>query len=127
MVLEAANPVYGLRFLSNHSLLGFFALGAVVLCITGAEALYADMGRSGAKPIQYAWLMFVLPALVINYFGQGALLLANPASIENPFFAGAGLGTLSTGHPATIATIIASQAVISGAFSITQQALIQLG
>jgi KUP system potassium uptake protein len=127
MVLEAANPVYGLRFLSNHSLLGFFALGAVVLCITGAEALYADMGHFGAKPIQYAWLMFVLPALVINYFGQGALLLANPASIENPFFL---LAPDWARYPlvilATIATIIASQAVISGAFSITQQA-IQLG
>jgi len=126
-VLAAANPVYGLNFLLGNSALGFFALGAVVLCITGAEALYADMGHFGAKPIQYAWLGYVLPALLINYFGQGALLLDNPSTIENPFFLMAPDWAL---YPlvilATIATIIASQAVISGAFSITQQA-IQLG
>jgi KUP system potassium uptake protein len=126
-VLAAVNPVYGLNFLFGNSLLGFFALGAVVLCITGAEALYADMGHFGAKPIQYAWLGYVLPALIINYFGQGALLLDNPTTIENPFFLMAPDWAL---YPlvilATIATIIASQAVISGAFSITQQA-IQLG
>jgi len=126
-VLAAVNPVYGLNFLLGNSVLGFFALGAVVLCITGAEALYADMGHFGAKPIQYAWLGYVLPALVINYFGQGALLLDNPEAVQNPFYLLAPDWALS---PlvilSTVATIIASQAVISGAFSITQQA-IQLG
>ena len=126
-VLAAVNPLYGLKFLLGNSTLGFFSLGAVVLCITGAEALYADMGHFGAKPIQYAWLGYVLPALVINYFGQGALLLTDPASIENPFYLLAPDWAL---YPlvilSTVATVIASQAVISGAFSITQQA-IQLG
>ena len=126
-VLAAVNPIYGFNFLLGNSMLGFFALGAVVLCITGAEALYADMGHFGAKPIQYAWLGYVLPALLINYFGQGALLLADPAAIENPFYRLAPEWAL---YPlvilSTIATVIASQAVISGAFSITQQA-IQLG
>jgi KUP system potassium uptake protein len=126
-VLAAVNPVYGFNFLLGNSVLGFFALGAVVLCITGAEALYADMGHFGAKPIQYAWLGYVLPALLINYFGQGALLLADPSAVENPFYL---LAPDWARYPlvilATVATIIASQAVISGAFSITQQA-IQLG
>jgi KUP system potassium uptake protein len=126
-VLAAVNPLYGLHFLLGNAALGFFALGAVVLCITGAEALYADMGHFGARPIQYAWLGFVLPSLVINYFGQGALLLADPAAVENPFYLLAPDWAL---YPlvvlSTIATVIASQAVISGAFSITQQA-IQLG
>ncbi|MER2538724.1 MAG: KUP/HAK/KT family potassium transporter, partial [Azonexus sp.] len=126
-VLAAVNPICGFNFLLGNSMLGFFALGAVVLCITGAEALYADMGHFGAKPIQYAWLGYVLPALLINYFGQGALLLADPAAIENPFYRLAPEWAL---YPlvilSTIATVIASQAVISGAFSITQQA-IQLG
>ncbi|MFH1661235.1 MAG: potassium transporter Kup [Pseudomonadota bacterium] len=126
-VLAAVNPIYGLNFLLGNSVLGFFALGAVVLCITGAEALYADMGHFGAKPIRYAWLGYVLPALLINYFGQGALLLADPTAVENPFYL---LAPEWARYPlvilATVATIIASQAVISGAFSITQQA-IQLG
>ncbi len=126
-VLAALNPLWGFNFLSANPALGFFSLGAVVLCITGAEALYADMGHFGAKPIQYAWLGYVMPALVINYFGQGALLLADPAAIENPFYL---LAPEWARYPlvilATVATIIASQAVISGAFSITQQA-IQLG
>jgi len=126
-VLAAVNPVYGINFLFGNSALGFFALGAVVLCITGAEALYADMGHFGAKPIQYAWLGYVLPALVINYFGQGALLLDNPEAVTNPFYLTAPEWAI---YPlvilSTVATIIASQAVISGAFSITQQA-IQLG
>ena len=126
-VLAALNPLWGFNFLSSNPALGFFSLGAVVLCITGAEALYADMGHFGAKPIQYAWLGYVMPALVINYFGQGALLLADPAAIENPFYL---LAPEWARYPlvilATVATIIASQAVISGAFSITQQA-IQLG
>ena len=126
-VLAAVNPIYGLNFLLGNSVLGFFALGSVVLCITGAEALYADMGHFGAKPIRYAWLGYVLPALVINYFGQGALLLDNPEAVQNPFYLLAPDWAL---YPlvilSTVATIIASQAVISGAFSITQQA-IQLG
>ena len=127
LVLAAVNPLHALNFLTGNSLLGFFALGAVVLCITGAEALYADMGHFGARPIQYAWLGYVLPALLINYFGQGALILADPGASENPFYllapdwARSPLVVL-----ATVATVIASQAVISGAFSITQQA-IQLG
>ncbi len=126
-VLAAINPLHALRFITGNSLLGFFALGAVVLCITGAEALYADMGHFGAKPIQYAWLGYVMPALLINYFGQGALLLADPSAVENPFYR---LAPEWAMFPlvilSTVATIIASQAVISGTFSITQQA-IQLG
>lgn len=126
-VLAALNPQHAFGFLLGNALLGFFALGAVVLCITGAEALYADMGHFGARPIQYAWLGYVMPALVINYFGQGALLLASPSAVDNPFYL---LAPEWARYPlvilATVATIIASQAVISGAFSITQQA-IQLG
>lgn len=126
-VLAAVNPAHAVHFLFDNSLLGFFALGAVVLCITGAEALYADMGHFGARPIQYAWLGYVMPALLINYFGQGALLLADPATIENPFYLLAPeWGRYPLVILATAATVIASQAVISGAFSITQQAM-QLG
>jgi KUP system potassium uptake protein len=123
-VLMAVNPLHGLAFLAVNPVLGFFALGSVVLCITGAEALYADMGHFGIKPIQVGWLYMVLPTLVINYFGQGALLLSDPAAIENPFFLLAPEWALT---PlvilATIATVIASQAVISGAFSMTKQAM----
>jgi KUP system potassium uptake protein len=126
-VLAAVNPWLALQFLLTHGSLGFFALGAVVLCITGAEALYADMGHFGARPIRVAWLGYVMPALLLNYFGQGALLLADPAAIANPFYL---LAPEWARYPlvvlATVATVIASQAVISGAFSITQQA-IQLG
>lgn len=126
-VLAAVNPLHAAHFLLGNKLLGFLALGAVVLCITGAEALYADMGHFGARPIQYAWLGYVMPALVINYFGQGALLLADARAVENPFYL---LAPEPLRYPlvilATLATIIASQAVISGAFSITRQA-IQLG
>lgn len=126
-VLAAINPLHAMHFLLGNSILGFLALGAVVLCITGAEALYADMGHFGAKPIQYAWIGYVLPALLINYFGQGALLLADPAAIQNPFYLLAPeWGRYLLVILATVATIIASQAVISGAFSITQQAM-QLG
>ena len=124
-VVAALNPVYAMTFLATHGALGFFSLGAVVLVVTGAEALYADMGHFGKRPIRIAW--FVLPALALNYFGQGALLIADPAAVENPFYLLAPSWAL---YPlvalATVATVIASQAVISGAFSITQQA-IQLG
>ena len=126
-VLTALSPAYGVAFLATHGALGFFSLGAVVLVVTGAEALYADMGHFGSKPVRIAWSCLVLPALALNYFGQGALLLADPATIENPFYLLAPAWAL---YPlvalATAATIIASQAVISGAFSITQQAM-QLG
>lgn len=126
-VLQALNPGYAIGFLTGHGALGFFALAAVVLTVTGAEALYADMGHFGRKPVQLAWFFIVLPALVLNYFGQGALLLTNPAAIENPFYLLAPTWAL---YPlvalSTMATVIASQAVISGAYSITQQA-IQLG
>jgi len=126
-VLQAINPLYALEFVSSHGALGFFALAAVVLTVTGTEALYADMGHFGRKPVQLAWFGLVLPSLVLNYFGQGALLLSNPAAIENPFYLLAPAWAL---YPmvglATAATVIASQAVISGAYSLTQQA-IQLG
>jgi KUP system potassium uptake protein len=126
-VMYALNPVYGISFLIDNPRLGFFSLGAVVLVLTGGEALYADMGHFGRVPIQVAWLGLVLPALLINYFGQGALLLNDPKSIENPFYLLAPDWAL---YPlvalSTVATVIASQAVISGAFSITQQAM-QLG
>lgn len=126
-VLQALNPSYAIGFLTGHGALSFFALAAVVLTVTGAEALYADMGHFGRKPVQLAWFFIVLPALVLNYFGQGALLLTNPAAIENPFYLLAPTWAL---YPlvalSTMATVIASQAVISGAYSITQQA-IQLG
>ena len=126
-VLAALNPVYGFSFLLNHGTVGLITLGAVFLAVTGAEALYADLGHFGRKPIQAAWLGFVFPALVINYFGQGALLLGNPAALESPFFL---LYPDWALYPmvalATAATVIASQAVITGAYSITRQA-IQLG
>ena len=126
-VLAALNPAHAIGFLVTHGALGFFSLGAVVLVVTGAEALYADMGHFGSKPVRIAWSCLVLPALTLNYFGQGALLIADPKAIENPFYLLAPAWAL---YPlvalATVATIIASQAVISGAFSITQQA-IQLG
>ncbi len=126
-VLKALSPWYGIAFLIAHPLMGYLSLGAVVLVLTGAEALYADMGHFGKRPIQMAWMGFVLPALMINYLGQGALLLDNPAAIDNPFYRLAPDWAL---YPllvlATLATVIASQAVITGAFSITQQA-IQLG
>jgi KUP system potassium uptake protein len=126
-VLAAINPAHAIRFLATHGALGFFSLGAVVLAVTGAEALYADMGHFGSKPVRLAWTGLVLPALTLNYFGQGAMLIADPATIANPFYLLAPEWAL---YPlvalSTVATIIASQAVISGAFSITQQAM-QLG
>ena len=126
-VLKALSPHYAFAFVSDNPTAAFLALGAVVLAVTGTEALYADMGHFGASPIRRAWLLFVMPALVLNYFGQGALLLANPAAIKNPFYLLAPQwGLLPLVMLATCATVIASQAVISGAFSLTRQA-IQMG
>ncbi len=126
-VLYAINPWYAVRFMLNHGEIGLVALGAVFLAVTGGEALYADLGHFGRKPIQSAWLLFVLPALLINYFGQGALVLSNPAAIENTFYRMVPSGMLVPMIVlATVATIIASQAVITGAYSLVRQA-IQLG
>ncbi|MCX2561636.1 potassium transporter Kup [Acetobacter farinalis] len=126
-ILMALSPTYALEFVFYHGKLSFLALGSVVLCVTGAEALYADMGHFGRAPICYAWLFFVLPMLVLNYFGQAALVIADPKALANPFF-------LMCPHwmqgpmviLSTMATVIASQAGISGGFSICRQ-LIQLG
>ncbi|MEO5596213.1 MAG: KUP/HAK/KT family potassium transporter, partial [Lysobacteraceae bacterium] len=126
-VLTALNPWYGVQFFLHNGKLGFLALGSVVLAITGAEALYADMGHFGKVPIRLAWYAFVLPALLLNYLGQGALVLLDPKALANPFYLLAPPALL---YPmialATAATVIASQAVISGAFSIAREA-IQLG
>jgi KUP system potassium uptake protein len=126
-ILLAVDPRYAIDLMLNHPWHGFILLGSVVLAVTGAEALYADMGHFGRLPIRRAWLRFVFPALLLNYFGQGALLLAKPGSIENPFFLLApGWALYPLVALASTATVIASQAVISGAFSITRQA-VQLG
>ena len=126
-ILAALNPWYGLGFFLEHGKAGFVLLGAVVLAVTGAEALYADMGHFGKRPIRLAWFLLVLPALLANYFGQGALILRDPASALNPFYL---LAPGPLQFPlvvlATVAAIIASQALISGAFSLTQQC-VQLG
>src|SRR4051794_15209360 len=126
-VLKALSPTYGAQFMFDHGGTAFIALGSIVLTVTGAEALYADMGHFGRPPIRRAWFLFVFPALTLNYLGQCALILRSPAAIDNPFF-------LLLPHwaripmvlLATVATVIASQAVISGAFSVTRQA-VQLG
>ncbi|WP_432723677.1 potassium transporter Kup [Jeongeupia wiesaeckerbachi] len=123
-VLHALNPAYGLQFVVDNPKQAFVLLGAVVLALTGAEALYADMGHFGRPAISRAWFSLVLPALTLNYFGQGALLLADPTAIKNPFFLLApGWGLVPLVVLATIATVIASQAVISGAYSMTNQAV----
>lgn len=126
-VLEAVNPAMAFHFIHHHEWLALLVLGAVVLTITGGEALYTDMGHFGRKPIRMAWFYMVFPAILLNYAGQGALLLANPEAISNPFYRLVPSWAL---YPviilATLAAVIASQAVISGAFSITRQA-IQLG
>ena len=126
-VLAALNPVWAFSFLTEHSAVAFVVLGAVFLAVTGGEALYADLGHFGRKPIVIAWFALVFPALVLNYMGQGALVLTNPETLSNPFF------SMASGHAlpvlvalATAATVIASQAVISGAFSMARAA-IQLG
>ncbi|HUB16082.1 MAG TPA: potassium transporter Kup [Acetobacteraceae bacterium] len=126
-VMLAISPGYALALVLEYKALAFLVLGAVVLCVTGAEALYADMGHFGAKPIRVSWTFFVLPCLVLNYFGQGALLIRHPDALDNPFFL---LAPHAIRLPlvvlATIATVIASQAVISGAYSMTRQC-VQLG
>ncbi|ALD42916.1 potassium transport protein Kup [Serratia marcescens] len=123
-VLRALNPFWAVNFFLEYKAVSFFALGMVVLSVTGAEALYADMGHFGKKPIRLAWFTLVAPALVLNYFGQGALLLVNPAAINNPFFLLAPTWALIPLLViATLATVIASQAVISGVFSLTRQAV----
>lgn len=126
-ILWAISPHYALGFIWHHPGITFIILGAVVLCVTGAEALYADLGHFGKKPIRLAWFSVVMPALVINYFGQGALLLKNPEAVKNPFYLMApDWALLPLVGLATMATVIASQALISGAFSVTKQ-VIQLG
>jgi KUP system potassium uptake protein len=123
-IIQTINPMHGIRFFAEHRWGGFLALGAVVLAVTGTEALYADMGHFGRSPIRASWLFFVMPALVLNYLGQGALLLRQPEAVSNPFYLLAPEWAL---YPliilSTLATVIASQAVISGAFSITRQAV----
>ncbi|NLD69547.1 MAG: potassium transporter Kup [Limnobacter sp.] len=122
-VLAALDPRYAMAFVIGHPELAFVAAGAVFLCVTGVEALYADMGQFGPKPIRLAWFVLVLPALTLNYFGQGALVLADPQAVRNPFYLLAPKGmVLPLVVLATAATVIASQAVITGAFSATQQA-----
>ena len=126
-ILHALSPVYGISFLLGHGKIGFITLGAVFLAVTGAEALYADLGHFGRQPIQIAWNAFVLPSLALNYLGQGAMLLTNPQAIQNPFFLlYPDWALLPMVALAALATIIASQAVITGAYSLTRQA-IQLG
>jgi KUP system potassium uptake protein len=126
-ILLAFNPLYGIEFLAHHGVVGLFTLGAVFLTVTGAEALYADLGHFGRRPIQAAWLVLVLPSLVANYLGQGVLVSADPKTIENPFFLlYPAWALIPMVVLATAATVIASQAVITGAYSLTSQA-IQLG
>ena len=126
-ILWALNPFYGVFFLTHHGIIGLYTLGAVFLAVTGAEALYADLGHFGRGPIQIAWIALVLPSLALNYLGQGALVFAEPKTLENPFFLlYPEWALIPMVVLATIATVIASQAVITGAYSLTSQA-IQLG
>jgi KUP system potassium uptake protein len=126
-IFLAFNPFHGLHFLFAHGMVGFLVLGSVFLAVTGAEALNADMGHFGRRPIQVAWIALILPSLVLNYLGQGALILHHPEAMENPFFLAApGWAVLPLVILATLATVIASQATITGAFSLARQA-IQLG
>ncbi|NEV01609.1 potassium transporter Kup, partial [Bradyrhizobium uaiense] len=126
-VFLAFNPVLAVSFMLHHGVIGFITLGAVFLAVTGAEALYADLGHFGKRPIQTAWMFIVLPSLALNYLGQGALLIGDPKGIENPFFLMfPDWALIPMVALATLATVIASQAVITGAYSLTRQA-IQLG
>jgi KUP system potassium uptake protein len=123
-IFEAVNPVHAVGFVVNNGTIGLIALGAVFLAVTGAEALYADLGHFGRRPIQFAWLFVAFPALALNYLGQGALALRNPAALENPFFLlYPSWALVPVVVLATMATIIASQAVITGAYSLTRQAI----
>lgn len=123
-IVHALNPAQAVAFLAANPLPGFLVLGAVFLVLTGGEALYADMGHFGKRPVRIAWFGLVMPALLLNYYGQGAFLLANPAAVKNPFYLMLpGWALLPMVALATAATVIASQAVISGAFSITRQAI----
>src|SRR5262249_407593 len=127
VVLQALSPLHALGFLFTHGMVSLITLGAVFLAVTGVEALYADLGHFARRPVQVPWVGLVLPALPLNYFGQGALVLGNPAMAQNPFFLMfPEWGRLPLVILATAATIIASQAVITGAFSLGRQA-IQLG
>ena len=127
VILKALNPLYAVSFMWHNPGTTFILLGAVVLCVTGAEALYADLGHFGKKPIRLAWFTVVMPALTLNYFGQGALLLKNPAAVKNPFYMMApDWALVPLVVLATMAAVIASQALITGAFSVTKQ-VIQLG
>ena len=124
VILEAFDPTHALRFVTGHGMASFVVLGSVLLAITGAEALYADMGHFGKRAIRLAWFGVAAPALVLNYFGQGALLIAQPSAIENPFLSRLpAMGALSDGGAGHRGDIIASQATISGAYSMTQQAM----
>jgi KUP system potassium uptake protein len=126
-VLQAINPLWAFDFFADHHWGGIFILGAVVLAVTGGEAIYTDMGHFGARPIRYAWYFFVLPSLMLNYLGQGALVLEDPAAVRNPFYLGVPeWGRMPMVALATAATVIASQAVITGGFSVARQAM-QLG
>lgn len=123
-ILRAVSPTYAIEFVFANPLIGFFALGAVVLAVTGVEALYADLGHFGRRPIVLAWFALVMPSLLLNYFGQGAMLLADPSTASNPFFHLApAWGRIPLVILATLATVIASQTVISGAFSVARQAV----
>ena len=124
-IFWAMNPIYAVRFIAEHTLMAYIVMGSVVLVVTGVEALYLDMGHFGKKPVRYAWLVVVLPSLLLNYFGQGALLLSNPDFIKNPFYLMVPeWGLLPMVILATLATVIASQAVISGAYSLANQAIL---
>jgi KUP system potassium uptake protein len=126
-ILSAINPLYAVSFMLHHGIIGFVTLGAVFLAVTGAEALYADLGHFGKRPIQTAWLFIVLPSLALNYLGQGALVIGDPKAVANPFFLMfPDWALIPMVALATLATVIASQAVITGAYSLTRQA-IQLG
>jgi KUP system potassium uptake protein len=126
-ILSAINPLYAVSFMIHHGIIAFVTLGAVFLAVTGAEALYADLGHFGKRPIQTAWLFIVLPSLALNYLGQGALVIGDPKAVENPFFLMfPDWALIPMVALATVATVIASQAVITGAYSLTRQA-IQLG
>jgi len=125
-ILGAISPVHAVRYFAAHGMPGFLVLGSVVLAVTGGEALYADMGHFGTRPIRVAWLALAMPALVLCYFGQGALVIRDPAARENPFFSMVppGAATLALVGLSSVATVIASQALISGAFSLTRQAML---